>query len=77
MRSIFNFILFPGMPDQGGDSEKVLSFSIDYSQGKIEDEGCIGGRKKNEKIENFEKFEFFRFFIKFNSKLAKKSINFK
>ena len=45
MRSIFNFILFPGMPDQGGDSEKVPSFSIDYSQGENKDFGCIGGAK--------------------------------
>ena len=53
MRSIFNFILFPGMPDQGGDSEKVLSFSIDYSQGEIEDEGCIGERKKMKNLKIF------------------------
>ena len=46
MRSIFNFISFPGMADQGGGSEKVLSFSIDYSWGETEDLGCIRGAQK-------------------------------
>ena len=53
------------MPDQGGDSEKVLSFSIDYSQGEIEDEGCIGGRKKMKILKFFKKSNFFQFFVKF------------
>ena len=53
IRSIFNFISFPGIADQGGGSQKVLSFSIDYLQVEIEDQGCIGGGKKNEKCENF------------------------
>ena len=46
MRSIFDFISFPGMADQGGGSEKVLSFSIDYSWGETEDLGCIRGAQK-------------------------------
>ena len=46
MRSIFNFISFPGIADQGGGSEKVLSFSIDYSRGEIEDLGCSRGAQK-------------------------------
>ena len=31
MRSILNFISFPGIADQGGGSQKVLSSSIGYS----------------------------------------------
>ena len=42
MRSILDFISFLGMHDQGGDSNKVLSFSIDYSQGEIKLKDCIG-----------------------------------
>ena len=51
MRSIFNFISFPGIADQGGGFEKALSFSIDYLQVEIEDIGSNGGNRKNEKIE--------------------------
>ena len=58
IRSILDFISFPGMPDQGGHSVKGLSFSIDYSQVEIEDEGCTGGRKKMKNLKIFEKSFF-------------------
>ena len=46
------------MADQGGGSEKVLSFSIDYSWGEIEDLGCIRGVQKNAHFEIFVKVNF-------------------
>ena len=52
VRSIFNFISFPRMSDQGGGSDKGPSFSIDYSEGKNKDEGCIGGCQKMKKVKN-------------------------
>ena len=64
IRSIFNFISFSGMPDQGGHSEKVLSFSIDYLQVEIEDEGCIGEGKKMKNVKIFEKLNFHPIFFK-------------
>ena len=54
MRSIFNFISFPGIADQGGGFEKALSFSIDYLQVEIENVGGNGGAKNKK----FEKFMF-------------------
>ena len=59
------------MPDQGGDSEKVLSFSIDYLQAEIENKGCTGGRKKMKNLKIFEKFNFYQFLVKFTANLAK------
>ena len=71
IRSILDFASFPGMPDQGGHSVKVLSFSIDYSRVEIEDLNCIGGRKKNEKFEFFLKIQFLSIFRKIYSKFIK------
>ena len=46
------------MADQGGGSEKVLSFSIDYSWGETEDLGCIRGAQKMQISEFFVKVNF-------------------
>ena len=63
------------MPDQGGDSEKVLSFSIDYLQVEIEDQGCIGGGNKMKNVKIFEKFNFHPIFSKFKATLPKNRQN--
>ena len=52
MRSIFNFISFPGIADQGGGFEKALSFSIDYLQVEIEKVGSNGGITKMKNLKN-------------------------
>ena len=61
IRSIFDFISFPGMPDQGGHSVKKLSFPIDYLQAEIKDKGCTGGRKEMKNLKVFEKLNFIHF----------------
>ena len=60
MRSIFNFILFPGIADQGRGFEKALSFSIDYLQVEIENIGSNGGAKKMKKLKNRCFHQFFK-----------------
>ena len=37
MRSIFNFISFPGIADSDGGFDRAPGFSIDYSEVEIED----------------------------------------
>ena len=58
MRSIFNFILFPGMPDQGGGSQKVLSSSIAYSGIEIEKMCSNRGSQEMKKMKKLI-FNFF------------------
>ncbi len=62
------------MPDSSGDSVKGRSFSIDYSRVEIEDQGCIGRGKKNEKFEFFLKIRFLSIFRKIYSKFMNKAI---
>ena len=58
MRSIFNFISFPGIADQGGGSEKVLSFSMDYSPGQNANKDCNAEAKKVKNLKIFVKIDF-------------------
>ena len=52
MRSIFNFISFPGIADQGGGSDRTPSLSIDYFQVEIEN---IGRTLEAKKMKNLKK----------------------
>ena len=51
------------MSDQGGGSDKGPSFSIDYSEGKNKDEGCIGGGQKMKKVKKLIFSQFSAIFI--------------
>ena len=50
MRSIFNFISFPGIADQDVGFEKAPTSSIDYLQVEIENVDSNTGIKKMKKI---------------------------
>ena len=68
MRSIFNFILFPGTADQGGGSQKVLSSSIGYLGVEIEK---MCSNRGSQKMKKMKKLIFSNFWSNFNSKFAK------
>ena len=67
MRSIFNFISFPGIADSDGGFDRAPGFSIDYSGDEIEDVE----RQKKWKFLKILKYVFFQFFGKLQSIFAK------
>ena len=71
MRSIFNFISFPGIADQGGGSQKAPTFSIDYLQVEIEN---VGRNREAKKMKNFKKMWFYQFQLKISNKFIKFAI---
>ena len=77
MRSIFDFISFPGIADQDGGSHGVPGFSIDYLQVEIVLEGSNAEAKKNENWKIFVKIKFHQFFMKFTANFEKNKQNWK
>ena len=59
IRSIFNFISFPGIADQGGGFQKVLTSSIGYSGVEIENKGSNGGGQKMKRMKKLILSNFF------------------
>ena len=72
MRSIFDFISFPGIADQDGGSHGVPGFSIDYLQVEIVLEGSSAEAKKNENFKISVKIKFSLIFHGIYSKFRKK-----
>ena len=64
------------MADQGGGSEKVSAFFIDYSSGQIPKNWVQNFSEKTKNFENFEKSHFF-IFLWFLKKITQKTIKFK
>ena len=75
MRSIFNFISFPGIADSGGHSDKVPSFSIDYLQVENVREGRNGSGKKMKNLKILEKNIFSNFSL-ILKQIHKKNVEF-
>ena len=75
IRSIFDFISFPRIADQDGGSHRMPSFSIDYLQVEIGDEGSNAEAKKNENFEIFVKIEFSLIFYEIYNEFQKKLVD--
>ena len=74
MHSNFDFISFSGKADQGGGSEKVSGFFIDYSSDQIPNNWVQNFSEKMKNPENFEKSYFFDFLLFFNQIYGKKNL---